>query len=142
MLLKHAISSHLAATVLCLLFTSCQSGNANNTEAQQSLFTPAPGSPISIPGGAGNVVMGDMNNDQKLDLIVACVKNRSIVVLLGKGDGQFAASPGSTTVAESPGDVALGDVNLDGKLDLAVATHDSYGVLLLFGDGNGGFTTA
>lgn len=144
--MKHSIAGRsillLASTVLCLLFTACQSGNANNTEAQQSLFTPAPGSPISIPGGAGNVLLDDLNNDKNLDLVVACIKNRSIAVLLGKGDGQFAPSASTTSVPDSPGEVALGDVNLDGKLDLAVATHDSYSVLLFFGDGNGGFTTA
>ena len=127
-----------ASTLLCLLFASCQSGNANS----QSLFTPAPGSPISVAGGPGNLVIGDVNNDKKLDLVVACGKNRSVTILLGKGDGRFAAAANSTTVPHSPHEVALGDVNLDGKLDLAVATHDSYGVLLLFGDGNGGFTTA
>jgi hypothetical protein len=144
--LKQSIASRsillLASTVVCLVFTSCHAGNANNTETQQSLFTPAPGSPISISGGAGNVVIGDLNNDKKLDLVVAGIKNRSIAVLLGKGDGQFAASASLTSVPDSPGEVALGDINLDGKLDLAVATHDSYGVLLFLGDGNGGFTTA
>lgn len=132
----------LTSTVLCLLFTACQSGNANNTEAQQSLFTPAPGSPISVAGAPGNVVIGDVNNDKNLDLVVACGNNRTITVLLGKGDGQFAAAANSTTVPHNPTEIALGDVNLDGKLDLAVATHDSYGVLLLLGDGNAGFTTA
>lgn len=141
--MKHSIASRsILIPVLCLLFTSCQAGNANNTEAQQSLFTPAAGSPISIAGGAGNVLIGDMNNDKKLDLVVAGGKTRGIAVLLGKGDGQFAALPGSTTVPHPPHEIALGDVNLDGKLDLAVATHDSYGVMLLFGDGSGGFTTA
>ena len=139
--MKHSILLP-ASTILFLLFTSCQSGNANNVEAQQSLFTPAPGSPISVPGGAGNVVIGDMNNDKKLDLVVAGAKNRSITVLLGKGDGQFAAAASSTTVPNPPHEIVLGDVNLDGKLDLAVGTHDSYGVLLLLGNGNGGFTPA
>jgi hypothetical protein len=83
-----------------------------------------------------------VNNDQKLDVVVACGKNRSITVLLGKGDGQFAAAGSAISVADSPNELAIGDVNLDGKLDLAVGTHDSYGVLLLLGDGNGGFTTA
>ncbi|HSE18759.1 MAG TPA: VCBS repeat-containing protein [Pyrinomonadaceae bacterium] len=136
------MTSILLPIVLCLLFTSCQSGSANNIEAQQSLFTPAPGSPISISGGAGNVIIGDVNNDRKPDLVVTCGKNHSIAVLLGKGDGQFAATAISTTIPFVPNEVALGDVNLDGKLDLAVATHDSYGVMLLLGDGTGRFTTA
>ena len=136
--MKHSILL-LALIVLC---TSCQSGNANSTEAQQSLYTPAPGSPVSIPGGAGNVVIGDLNNDKKLDLVVAGVKNRSVAVLLGRGDGQFGTSATSTSVPHPPHEIALGDINLDGKLDLAVATHDSYGVLLFLGDGGGGFTTA
>ena len=140
--MKYSITtcSIVLPAVLCLLFTACQAGTANNAEAQRSLFTHAPGSPISIPGGAGNVVMGDLNNDKKLDLVAAGAENRTITVLLGKGDGQFAALPNATTVGHPPHDIALGDINLDGKLDLAVATHDSYGVLLLFGDGNGVFT--
>ena len=99
------------------------------------------GSPVAVPGGAGNVVMGDLNNDKKADLVVAGVKSRSITVLLGKGDGQFAAA-GSTTVPDPPHEIAVGDVNVDGKLDLAVGTHNSYDVLLFLGDGNGGFTKA
>ncbi|HEV8370717.1 MAG TPA: VCBS repeat-containing protein [Pyrinomonadaceae bacterium] len=133
----------LVSTALwLLLITSCQSGNATNTQSQESLFTIAPGSPISIPGEPGNVVIGDVNNDKKLDLVVALGKNRSITVLPGKGDGQFAAPAGTTTVPDSPGDMALGDVNGDGKLDLAIVTHDSYGASLLLGDGKGGFSIA
>lgn len=121
----------LASIVLC--FTACQ--------AQRALFTHAPGSPVAVPGGAGNVVIGDLNNDKKLDLVVSAAKNNSISVLLGKGDGQFATAS-STTVPHPPHEIAVGDVNLDGKLDLAVGTHDSYGILLFLGDGNGGFTKA
>ena len=141
--MKYSIAIRsLLPVVLCLLFPACKSGNANSSDAQQSLFKHAAGSPISVPGGAGNVVIGDVNNDKKLDLVVSGTKNRSITVLLGKGDGQFSASASSTTVAHPPHEIALGDVNLDGKLDLVVGTHDSYGVLLLLGDGNGGFTIA
>lgn len=130
----------LASAVLVAVFASCQAGNANNTEAQQSLFSPAPGSPISLAGGASNVLLGDVNNDKKLDVVVAGGKNSSISVLFGKGDGQFTVSPSSTTVPIHPHEIALGDINLDGKLDLAVGTHDSYGILLFLGDGKGGFT--
>lgn len=140
--MKHTIAGRTVLTALSLFFfTSCLSGNAGN-QTQQSFFTPAPGSPISIADGPGNVVIGDVNNDKKLDLVVACGRSRSINVLLGKGNGEFAAAASQTTVPDSPGEIALGDVNLDGKLDLAVATHDSYGILLLLGDGKGGFTVA
>jgi hypothetical protein len=134
--------SLLTLALLSFAVTSCESGNARNTEPQQALFQPAAGSPISVPGGSGNVVIGDVNNDKKPDLVVAGAQNRRITVLFGKGAGQFAATVNSTTVAHPPHEIALGDVNLDGKLDLAVGTHDSYGVLLLFGDGSGGFNPA
>lgn len=133
----------LMATALSLfLVTSCQTGNATYTQAQHSLVTTAPGSPIPIPDGPSNVVIGDVNTDKKPDLVVALGKTRSITVLLGKGDGQFAAPASTTQVPESPGEMALGDVNGDGKLDLAIDTHDSYGAMLLLGDGKGGFTIA
>lgn len=135
----------LLVSILSLpLFTGCQSGNAKVTEAQaaESFFTSAPGSPISLNCGPGNLVIGDMNNDKKPDLVVACGKNKSVLVLPGKGDGQFSAAVSSTTVPDSPGEVSLGDVNSDGKLDVAITSHDSYGVVLLLGDGRGGLSLA
>jgi len=87
-------------------------------------------------------LIGDMNNDRKPDLVVALGRDRSIIVLEGKGNGQFGAALSNTTVADSPGDMALGDLNGDGKLDVAVSSHDSYGVTLLTGDGKGGLSVA
>ena len=119
-------------------FTSCPSGNTPSNASQQSLFTNAPGSPVSVQGGAGSVLIGDMNNDRKLDLVVAAARARSITVIEGKGNGQFGAALSNTTVAEAPGEMALGDLNGDGNLDVAISSHDSYGVVLLLGDGKGG----
>ena len=123
-------------------FLSCFSGNNSSNASQQSLFVNAPGSPVSVQGGPGNVLIGDMNNDRKLDLVVACARARSITVLEGKGNGQFGAALSSTTLAEAPGEMALGDLNGDGKLDVAVSSHDSYAVVLLTGDGKGGLIVA
>jgi len=120
---------------------SCPSGSTPSNASQQ-LFTNAPGSPVSVQGGPGNVLIGDMNNDRKLDLVVACARARSITVLEGKGNGQFGAALSNTTLAEAPSDIALGDLNGDGKLDVAVTSHDSYGVVLLTGDGKGGLAIA
>ena len=133
----------LATTILWpLCVASCKFGNSTNAQSQQSLFVNAPGSPIKFAEGPSNVALGDMNNDKRLDLVVACGTGHNVKVLLGKGDGQFAAATSTTTVPDSPGEMALGDVNNDGKLDLAIATHDSYSVQLLIGDGKGGLTIA
>jgi hypothetical protein len=121
-------------------FISCPSGNTPSIASQQSFFTAAQGSPVFLPCAPSNVLIGDMNNDRKPDLVVACA--RSITVLEGKGDGQFGAALSNTTLAEDPGEIALGDLNGDGKLDLAVSSHDSYGVVLLTGDGKGGLAVA
>lgn len=131
----------LLATSWISLFISCPSGAPSNA-SQQSLFTNAPGSPISLKEGPSNVLIGDMNNDRKLDLVVTLGRTRSITVLEGKGNGQFGAALSNTTVTEVPGDMALGDLNGDGNLDVAVTSHDSYGVVLLTGDGKGGLAIA
>lgn len=114
-----------------------------HSSAQQFSFVPAPGSPIPVAGAPGNVAIGDVNQDGKLDLVVASGRTRSVTVLLGQGEARFRASSSSpVAVPDSPGEMALGDINADRKLDLVLASHDSYGVMLLLGDGHGGFTLA
>jgi hypothetical protein len=109
--------------------------------AQPPLLTQSPGSPIGIPGGPGNVAVGDVNQDGKPDLMVASGQARSVAVLLGRGDGRFDPAPGSPLrVPDGPSEMALGDVSGDGNLDLVLASHGSYGVMLLIGDGQGAFT--
>ena len=124
--------------LLAAFFISCPSGSTPSSASQQPLFANAPGSPVSVQGGPGNVLIGDMNNDRKLDLVVASAQARSITVIEGKGNGRFGAVLSNTTVADAPGEMAIGDLNGDGKLDVALASHDSYGVVLLTGDGKGG----
>jgi hypothetical protein len=114
-----------------------------SAQSEKLLFAPAPGSPIAVAGGPGNVALGDVNQDGTLDLVVASGSNRSMTVLLGQSDGRFAAAPGSPVVVpDPPSEMVLRDLNGDGKLDLALANHDSYGVMLLLGDGKGGFALA
>ena len=130
------------ATFSMLFLVSCHFENGASTATQNSLFVNAPASPIPVPDGPGNVLIGDMNNDRKPDVIVACSSTRHIRVLPGKGDGQFGAPLSETTVPDHPGEMAAGDLNGDDKLDVAVASHDSYGVMLLLGDGRGGLAVA
>ena len=91
------------------------------------------------------VVLGDLNRDGKLDLVLASeyatssVTNGSVGVLLGNGDGTFQAVVNTSTPTPLGGirSLALADFDGDGKLDLAVGA----GNVLLLGNGDGTFQT-
>ena len=115
-------------------------------------FTQASGSPINMyspsegtdPGPCA-VVVGDFNNDGKLDFAVADggYTFNNVPVLLGNGDGTFTASTGPGN-ASRPTSCALAaaDFNGDGGLDLSVG-NDIYGTLdILLGYGAGAFSEA
>jgi len=124
----------VAAILTCSPFSSL-------AQRKAPFFVNAPGSPITIPGGLSNVALADMNNDGRLDIVVACGQGHNITILLGTGGGRFAPTQkGSFSISANPGEMAVGDINTDGKFDVAYADHDSYGVGLLFGDGKGSFT--
>ena len=73
-----------------------------------------------------SVAVGDFNGDGKADLAVANEGSGTVSVLLGHGDGTFAALP-DLAVGTNPFSVAVGDFNGDGKLDLAVTTAVAFG---------------
>ena len=133
------------ATLLVVFFlSSCNAGHANVGSPQQPLFVSAPGSPVAVACGPSTVVVGDLNNDAKPDLVVACGQVNALTVLLGTGGGSggdFRAS-NPIPLPDSPGDLALGDLNGDGHQDLAITSHDSYGVVVMLGDGKGGLALA
>lgn len=74
-------------------------------------------STILIPNGLGSVVLGDFNEDGKLDLIVSTISGPEVaLVLLGNGDGTFtqsAAIPNSTGFLHA----RVADLNGDKHLD-------------------------
>lgn len=76
---------------------------------------------------------GLLNKDQDPDLVVAC--ERSLRVLLGKGDGTFLEGQALALQAE---DLLLADLNNDGRPDLLAAGQD---LRLFLGTGAGAFAT-
>jgi uncharacterized repeat protein (TIGR01451 family) len=119
-------------------------GNGDGT------FTPAASTPAT---GIEPISMtiGDFNGDGKLDLAVAnscgassSCSSGSLTILLGNGDGTFAATASPPSFTTRPNSVAAGDFNNDGKLDLAVALFgpSTASVLTLLGDGTGNFVPA
>lgn len=87
------------------------------------------------------VAVGYVNNDTRLDLVVANQATDNIGVLLGQTDGTFRLQGlfESGTANSSPNGVALLDANGDGKLDVAVSNKLSFDVSVLLGDGTGNF---
>lgn len=75
---------------------------------------------ISFPGCSslpqGSVLVGDFNNDGLPDILFLCEDGSG--VMLGNGDGTFAAPQTLPNISTSP--AVLGDFNKDGKLDLVV----------------------
>jgi hypothetical protein len=95
-------------------------------------------SPYTV-GAGDSPVVGDVNEDGRLDL-VAADEFGDEEVLLGNGNGTFQSNS-SWMAPETIGArmCALGDINGDGHLDIVTAAGDSIHVLL--GDGVGNFPT-
>jgi hypothetical protein len=106
-----------------------------------------PAKQIVKGGSPAFLVVGDFNNDGKLDIAVANASSsgtgvavttgppvNSVSLLLGNGNGTF--KPAINTPTSGALGIAAGDFNGDGKLDLLVNTGDSpIQVLLNNGDG-------
>lgn len=81
----------------------------------------------------------DLNQDGKIDLVVASVSNEGddfVSVLLGLGDGTFS-EPVQYPAGNFPSKIVVSDVNSDGLEDVVAASTNSYAVSVLFGNGNG-----
>ncbi|MGI4735249.1 MAG: FG-GAP repeat domain-containing protein [Janthinobacterium lividum] len=106
-------------------------GNGNGTFAAAVAYSTGSG---SQPFG---LAVADVNADGRPDIISANTFAYAVGVLLGNGNGTFAAMVPYTTGVNSPTAVAVGDVNADGKPDIVAAVSGAVGVLL--GNGNGTF---
>ena len=127
---------------LCLLMFVVLCGTTQ-VASQNPLFSPAPGSPVVVGEGSGQVVLVDVNGDGQLDLVTRHLLQRVINVQLGDGTGRFVAAAGSPiTLAYRPGDIKLADLNGDKIPDLGVSHSERDAVDIFFGDGKGGFKLA
>lgn len=96
-------------------------------------------SALPVDGFPVALEVGDLNGDQRLDLVTVHALAHHVSVWLGNGRGGFTAN-GTFPVGDTPIALGLGDFDTDGVLDLAVANRRSNDVAVLFGNGQGSFT--
>jgi hypothetical protein len=128
-----AVSNDFDSTVSVLL------GNGDGTFQNQRVL---PIGPKPTFNGAGvrptGIVTVDLNNDGKLDLVVANEVGNTFSVLLGNGDGTFKPEVEYPT-SQEPELLSSGDFNGDGVVDFVVTNTNSNTVSLYLGKGDGTF---
>ena len=134
---------------LALLSSNLNSTTASTEQALLAGFTP-PRTDYDTGKGPISVAIADFNKNGHPDLAVANQSDGTISILLGNGDGTFAAQtvitiPAATTsagtVSASPSAIATGDFNNDGNIDIAVTDKANSRVMILLGNGDGTFQT-
>ncbi len=115
-----------------------------------------PAQTVVAGGNPSFIVVGDFNNDGKMDIAVANEPDpnlplipalppnlagpdpTTVSILLGNGDGTFQPSIDIPTLGAFK--LVAADFNADGILDLAITTGASTPVQILLGHGDGNFT--
>ena len=96
-------------------------------------------STLNLQTQSFGVVVADFNGDGIPDIATSDTGNgRTVTVLLGNGDGTFAAQP-VIYVDNNPNGLVVGDFNGDGIPDLAVDGDGANSVTVLMGNGDGTF---
>jgi hypothetical protein len=105
--------------------------------------------PLPPNSGIQAIAIGDLNKDNKIDIVAPNDNLDNITVFLNQGAGVFTAQPVITAGNDTFG-VALADFNLDGNQDIVVANFLGKGALgdpnsdvgVLLGNGDGTFKDA
>ena len=107
-------------------------GLGNGSFAEQTTYSTGEGNTVN------SLTLGDVNNDNILDIVVAKSSSKSVGIFLGKGNGMFENQrTQSTSLKSDPAYVALADLNNDTVLDFVVTYVYSNYITIAFGHGDG-----
>jgi hypothetical protein len=89
--------------------------------------------------GSWTPTIGDLNEDGNPDIVVTHYPNQDISILLGNGDGTFAAPTTLSTEFNAATDMEILDVNQDGNMDLVMPMENLGSIYWFPGNGDGTF---
>jgi len=127
-------------------FAASDSASNNQTVVYlgQSNGTYVAGSPLTTTAGdygTCNNGAGDLNGDDRPDIITANCGFGNLIVYVNNGDGTFQPgqyyAAGTNAPYVMPEAVTVADVNGDGKLDIISSNTDGGDVTVLLGNGDG-----
>ena len=98
----------------------------------------SPSTPLAFDAAA-SVAVGDFNEDQRPDVIVANAGSNTLGLLLGKGNGGLVNAT-DILAGSQPIAVQVADFNHDNHADLAVLNAGTHTFRFSSGDGHGHFT--
>jgi len=101
-----------------------------------------PTSPPTLTTGTNpdSVDVGDVNDDGRVDIIVANYTSNDVSIFLGNGDGTYQ-TPVTFSVSPNPSSVIVADFNNDCKLDIATSSFSSNNICVLLNTGTNGANT-
>ncbi|CAF0957422.1 unnamed protein product [Adineta steineri] len=89
-----------------------------------------------------SLAVGDLNNDNRTDIVSVNINASNLGIFIGDGMGNFTLMETYLTgVATQPRAAAIGDINNDGNMDIVVCTYITSAVYVFLGYGNGSFQT-
>lgn len=95
--------------------------------------------PVDAQDGTQVIVLADVNNDGRLDIVAVNDTNDGVAVFLNDRSGGFPGDPIVSSAGQGLAAVAVGDFDKDGNPDVVLVDSSTDTAIFLFGDGTGNF---
>lgn len=124
----------LTAALCALTSIGCQGSNASPQTPSLSTY--------DVGDRPRSVAAADLNDDGRLDVVVANAGDNTLTLLVGVESGRLQPLVPAIPCGHEPSDVDAIDLDHDGDVDLVVANHETSMISVLLNDGNAKFRPA